>query len=109
MGTHTTCSNELTRTPSNDPTEQFYMGASTTETKPQGRARKTSCTNVHRANLGSQLSIFDTGSFTRARPHPDDPPERVDKDALKRPNRTQRQGTAGKMGSTNVHEAILGS
>jgi len=24
-----------------------------------------SCTKVHKANLGSQLSIFDTGSFAR--------------------------------------------
>jgi len=58
-----TLPNELTWMPSNDPTEQSYMGAHTTETKPQGRARQTSCTNVHKANLGSQLSIFDTGSF----------------------------------------------
>jgi len=44
--------------PSNDLTERFYMGACTTETKPQGKAGQTSCTNVHKANLGSQLSIF---------------------------------------------------
>jgi hypothetical protein len=31
-----------------------------------------SCTNVHKANLGSQLSIFDTGSFARARPRPNE-------------------------------------
>jgi len=49
--------------PSNDPTKRFYMGARTTETKPQGRAGQTSCMNMHKANLGSQLSIFDTGSF----------------------------------------------
>jgi hypothetical protein len=36
-----------------------------------------SCMNVHKANLGSQLSIFDTGSFARARPRPNDLPERV--------------------------------
>jgi len=58
-----TLPNELTRMPSNDPTEQSYMGTRTTETKPQGRAGQTSYTNVHKANLGSQLSIFDTGSF----------------------------------------------
>ena len=28
-----------------------------------------SYTNVHKANLGSQLIIFDRGSFGRARPH----------------------------------------
>jgi len=60
--------NELTRTPSNDPTERFYMGTRTTETKTQGRVGKMSCTNVHKANLGSQLSVFDTGSFVRERP-----------------------------------------
>ena len=54
----TTRPNELTRTPSNDPTERFCMGARTTETNPQGRAGQTSCTDVHKANLGSQLSIF---------------------------------------------------
>jgi len=68
--------NELTWTPSNDLPERFYMGARTTETKGQGRAGQTSCTNVHKANLGSQLSIFDTGAPS---------PERVDTDALKRP------------------------
>ena len=79
----TTRPNELTKTPSNDPTERFYMGARTTETKPQGRDKQTSCTNVHKANLGSQHSIFDMGSFARARPHLNDPPEGVDTDALK--------------------------
>jgi len=63
---------KLTRTPSNDPPERFYMDAHTTETKGQGRAGQTSCTNIHKANLGSQLSIFDTGSFTRARPRLND-------------------------------------
>jgi len=77
--------NELTRMPSNDSTERFYMGTRTTETKPQGRDRQTSCTNVHNAILGSQLSIFYTGSFTRVRPRPNDPPERVDTDTLKLP------------------------
>jgi hypothetical protein len=47
---------------------------------------------VHKANLGSQLSIFDTGSFARARPRPNDPPERVHTGALKRPARTILHG-----------------
>jgi len=63
------------------------MVACTTETKPQGRDGQTIRTNVHKANLGSQLSIFDTGSFARAPPRPNNPPERVDMDALKRPAR----------------------
>jgi len=66
--------------PSNDPTERFYVGAHTTETNPQGRAGKMSCTNVNKANLGSQLSIFCYGLV-----HPNDPPERV---APERPART---------------------
>jgi hypothetical protein len=70
----TTRPNEFTRAPSNDPPERFCMGARTTETKRQGRAGQTSCTNVHKANLGSQLSIFDTGSFARARPRPSSRP-----------------------------------
>jgi len=73
--TRTTRPNELTRTPSNDPTERFYTGAHTTETKPQGRAGQTSYTNVHKANLVSQLSIFDTGLFAWARPRLNDLPE----------------------------------
>jgi hypothetical protein len=77
----------------NDPPERVHTGAlkrpaRTTETNRQGRAGKTSCTNVHKANLGSQLSIFDTGSFARVRPRPNDPPERVHMGALKRPART---------------------
>jgi hypothetical protein len=84
--------------PSNDPPER--MGARTTETKRQGRARKTSYTNVHKANLGSQLSIFDTGSFTRARPRPNDlnPNEFTrapSNDPLERPKRTDK-GEPGK-------------
>jgi len=59
--TRTTHPNELTRAPSSDLTERFYMGTRMTETKPQGRAGKTSSTNVHKANLGSQLSIFYIG------------------------------------------------
>jgi len=46
-----------------------------------------SCTNVHKSNLASQLNIFYTSSFTRARPRLNDPPEQVDTDALKRPTR----------------------
>jgi len=75
--------NELTRTPSNDLPELFYMGARTTETKPQGRVGKMSCTNMHKANLGSQLSIFDMVLFARACPLLNDLPEQVDTDALK--------------------------
>jgi len=79
--------NELTRMPSNDPPERFYMGARTTEMKGQGRPEQTSCTNVQKAYLGSQLSIFYTVSFARACPRQNeltqtpsnDPPERVDK------------------------------
>jgi len=59
------------------------MGACTSETKSQGRDGQMSCPNVHKANLGSQLSIFDTGSFALARPCPNDLPKRVDTDALK--------------------------
>jgi len=44
------------------------MGTRTTKMKPQGRAGQMSCMNVHKANLRSQLSIFDTGSFTWAHP-----------------------------------------
>ena len=89
--------NEFTRTPSNDPPEQVHTDALKrpalmTETKRQGRAGKTSYTNMHKANLGSQLSIFDTGSFTRARPRPNDPLERVHTDALKQPARTILHG-----------------
>jgi len=80
--------NDLPQMPSNNPPEQFYMGACTTETKPQGRAGQTSFTNMHKANLRSQLSIFDTGSFTRARLRLNDPPKQIDTDALKRPART---------------------
>jgi hypothetical protein len=101
----------------NDPPERVHAGAlkrpaRTTETKRQGRAGQTSCTSVHKANLGSQLSIFDTGSFARARPRPNDPPERVHAGALKRPARTtetKRQGRAGQTSCTSVHKANLGS
>ena len=34
-----------------------------------------SCTNVHKANLGSQLSNSEMGSFAWARPRPNDPSE----------------------------------
>jgi len=59
------------------------MGARTTEMKPQGRDGKTSYTIMHKANLGSQIIIFDTGSFARVHPRPNDPAERVVTDALK--------------------------
>jgi len=51
-----------------------------------------SCTNVHKANLGSKLSIFDIGSFASACPHPNDPLELVDTDALTQPARTILHG-----------------
>jgi len=51
-----------------------------------------SCTNVHKANLGSQLSIFDIGSFAWTRPRLNNLPEQVDMDALKRPARMILQG-----------------
>jgi len=88
----TTRPNELTRTPSNDPPERIYMGACMTETKPQGRAKQTSSTNMHKANPGSQLSIFYTGSFSHMRPRQNDPPERANMDALKLPARTILHG-----------------
>jgi hypothetical protein len=113
----TTRPNEFNGAPSNDPPERVQQGAlkrpaRTTETKRQGRAGQTSCTSVHKANLGSQLSIFDTGSSARARPRPNDPPERVQPCALKRPARTtetKRQGRAGQTSCTSVHKANLGS
>jgi hypothetical protein len=101
----------------NDPPERVQPGAlkrpaRTTETKRQGRAGQTSCTSVHKSNLGSQPSIFDTGSCARARPRPNDPPVRVQPGALKRPARTtetKRQGRAGQTSCTSVHKANLGS
>ena len=63
-----------------------------TEMKGQGRAWETSYTNEHKAILGSQLSIFYTGSFAQACPRLNDPPERVDTDALKRLDRTILHG-----------------
>ena len=86
--TRTTRPIEFTRVPSNDPPERFCMGARTTETNRQGRAGQTSCTNVHKANLGSQLSIFYTALARTTRPNEftrapsNDPPER--------PSRTTR-------------------
>jgi len=84
--------NELTRMHSNDLLERFYMVVHTTEMKGQGRARQMSCTNMHKANLESQLSIFDAGLFTWACPHLNDPPEQVDTDALKLPARMNLHG-----------------
>jgi hypothetical protein len=111
----TTHPNEFTRAPSNDPPERFFMAARTTETNRQGRVGQTSCTNVHKANLGSQLSIFHTGCFARAGPRPNeftrvpsnDPPERFCMGA--RTTETNRQGRAGQTSCTNVHKANLGS
>jgi len=87
-----TCLNELTQTPSNNLPERFYMDARMTETKPQGRARQTSYTNVHKANLGLKLSIFYTGLFAWAHPRLNDLSERVDTDAPKWPTRTILHG-----------------
>ena len=56
------------------------MGARTIEMKPQGRARQTSCTNVHKAN---QLSFFYMGSFARVHSCPNDLLEQVVTDTLK--------------------------
>jgi hypothetical protein len=77
----TTRPNEFTREPSNDPPER-------PKRSDKGELGKASCTSVYKANLGSQLSIFDTGSFARARPRPNEPNERVQPGALKRPART---------------------
>ena len=59
------------------------MGARTSETKPQGKAGKMTYMNVHKANLGSQLTIFDMGSFSWLRPRLNDPLERAEMDTLK--------------------------
>lgn len=60
----TTHPNELTRRPSNNLPERFYMVTDMTKMRRQGRAKKTSCINVHKAILSSQLRIFDMDSFT---------------------------------------------
>src|SRR6202011_2951246 len=102
-----------------DPPERVQTRAlkRLTETKRQGRAGQTSCTNVHKANLGSQLSIFCYGLLRPGASSPDppervhrhDPPERVQTRALKRLTETKRQGRAGQTSCTNVHKANLGS
>jgi len=77
------------------------MGARTTETKSQGRPGQTSCKNVHKANLQSQLNFFYMGSFARVCPHPNeltrmpsnDPPERFYMAA--RTTEIKPQGRAG--------------
>ena len=78
------------------------MGARTTETKRQGRAGQKSTINMHTANLGSQLSIFDTGSLARARPHPNEfawAPER--------PKRSHK-GESGKRAARMCTKPTLG-
>ena len=114
----TTRPNEFTRAPSNDPPERFFMGARTTETNRQGRAGQTSGTNVHKANLGSQLSIFDTAlARTSSHGHPQTtrpneftrapsnyPPERLCMGA--RTAETNRQGRAGQ--TTRPDESLHG-
>jgi hypothetical protein len=74
------------------------MSPRMTETKRQRRAGQTSCTSVHKANLGSQPRIFDTGSFARARPRPNDPPERVHAGALNDPPKRQKRSDKGEPG-----------
>jgi hypothetical protein len=78
------------------------MGPRTTETKRQGRAGQTSSTKMNKANLGSQLSIFYTGSLARARPRPNEfawapaRPKRSDKgEPGKRAARTSTKPTSG--------------
>jgi hypothetical protein len=50
---------------------------------------------VHKANLGSQLSIFDTGSFARARPRPNEFTRAPSNDPPERPKRSDK-GEPGK-------------
>ena len=109
----TTRPNEFTRAPSNDPPERFCVGARTTETIRQGRPGQTSCMNVHKGNLVSQLSIFDTALARTTRPNEftrapsNDPPERFCMGP--RTTETNRQGRAGQTSCTNVHKSNLGS
>jgi hypothetical protein len=86
--------------------------ARTTETnKRQGRAGQTSCTNVHKANLGSQLSIFDTAlarttcpnEFTRAPSN--DPPERPTRTT--RPKEFTRAPSNDRAQTTNLERPNL--
>ena len=86
--------NVFRRAPSNDPTERC-MSARTAETNQQGRAGKTSYRNVHKANLGSQLSIFDTGLFARACPRSNEFTRAPSNDPPERPKRTDK-GESGK-------------
>jgi len=44
------------------PARMILHGRPQTEMKGQGRIGKTSYMNVHKANFGSQLSIFYTGT-----------------------------------------------
>jgi hypothetical protein len=74
------------------------MSPRMTETKRQRRAGQTSCTSVHKANLGSQPRIFDTGSFARARPRPNEPPERVHAGALNDPPERRKRSDKGEPG-----------
>jgi hypothetical protein len=50
---------------------------------------------VHKSNLGSQLSIFDTGSSARARPRPNEFNRAPSNDPLERPKRSDK-GEPGK-------------
>ena len=81
------------------------MGARTTETNQQGRVGKTSYTNVHKANLGLQLSIFDTGSFARACRRPNAftrGPQTTSPNDRNEPTKESRE-------NKNVHKANLES
>ena len=49
-----------------------------------------SYTNVHKANLGSQLSIFYMGLFARACPRPNEFTRAPSNDPPERPKRTDK-------------------
>jgi len=121
--------NDFTWMPSPDPPEwvdmdtlkwpawMSFMGTHMTITKGQGRVGQTSCTNMHKTNLWSQLSIFYMGSFTRAhacltRPNeftqmPSlDPPEWVYMDALTQPAQTTHLNEFTQMPSNGSPEWV---
>jgi len=90
------------------------MVTCTTETKPQARAWQTIYTNVHKANLGSQLSLFDTGSIAQAPPHPNELTQTPSNDLPKRfyvgahTTEMKGQGRVGKTCCTNMHKPTSG-
>jgi len=70
--------NELTRMPPNDPTERFYMGSGTTETKPQGSTKPTSGHNLAfliRARLAGRALARTTHQNELTRTPSNDSPE----------------------------------